>query len=104
MATKKSPTSAEKYVIARGTASGVHAGILVSRTGSEVTLRQARRLWYWIGAASLSQLAVAGTRKPDSCKFPAAVPGETIKTDVCELIDCTDVARRSIKGVPEWQA
>lgn len=99
MASKK-PT--EKYVIARGTASGAHAGILVSRTGQEVTLRNARRLWYWRGAASLSQLAVTGTSEPTGCKFPPAVPGETVKTDVCELIDCTADGRKSIESVKPW--
>ena len=100
MATKKSNS---KYVIARGSASGVHAGILVSRTGTEVTLSGARRLWYWVGAASLSQLAVSGTSKPGDCKFSEAVPGETLKLDVCELIDCTDAGRKSIEAVKPWR-
>ncbi len=102
MATRKTASS-EKYVIARGSASGVHAGILVSRTGQEVTLRNARRLWYWQGAASLSQLAVSGTSKPGDCKFPEAVPGETIKTDVCEMIECTADGRKSIESVKPWR-
>ena len=50
-----------KYVIVRTYSAGVFAGNLKSRDGKEVTLTNARRLWYWSGAASLSQLAVAGT-------------------------------------------
>ncbi|MCF0120546.1 MAG: hypothetical protein HUJ65_02815, partial [Oscillospiraceae bacterium] len=34
-----------------------------------VELTQCRRIWYWSGAASLSQLANDGVRKPDECKF-----------------------------------
>jgi hypothetical protein len=99
MATKK---KSETYVIARGSASGVHAGLLVERKGQEVTLRNARRIWYWAGAASLSQLATTGTSRPSDCKFPAPVPRMTIKTDVCEIIECTPAARKSIEGVAPW--
>lgn len=53
-----------KYVIVRTYSAGVFAGNLKSRNGKEVVLTNARRLWYWAGAASLSQLAVNGTSKP----------------------------------------
>lgn len=49
---------------------GVFAGTLESKIGKEVILSDARRLWYWAGAASLSQLAVDGVSKPNKCKFP----------------------------------
>jgi len=92
---------AQQYVIARGSASGVHAGYLVSQAGAEVVLRQARRIWYWAGAASLSELAARGTSKPLECKFPIANE-RVIKTDVCEIIYATDVARESIESVAVW--
>ena len=63
-----------KYVIVRTYSAGVFAGTMESRNGQEVVLTNARRLWYWSGAASLSQLAVSGTSKPSECKFPVAVP------------------------------
>lgn len=44
-----------RYVIVRTYSAGVFAGNLVSRNGREVVLSDARRLWYWAGAASLSQ-------------------------------------------------
>lgn len=91
----------QKYVIARGSGSGVHAGYLVSRTGSEVVLREARRIWYWKGAATLSELAEKGTSAPKDCKFPCAV-SEITKLDVCELLSVSDKARESIQAVPEW--
>lgn len=43
-----------KYVICRTYSAGVFAGYLESRNGQEVVMRNARRLWYWDGAASLS--------------------------------------------------
>jgi hypothetical protein len=58
------------YVIVRTYSAGVFAGTLRERNGKEVTLHNARRIWYWAGAASLSQLAQSGTSKPNQCKFP----------------------------------
>ena len=68
-----------------------------------ITLRQARRLWYWDGAASLSELAVSGTSKPQNCKFPIAVP-EINLTEVIEVIPCTLVAVQSLNSVSIWKA
>ena len=93
----------KKYVIVRTCSAGVFAGALVSRDGKEVQLSNARRLWYWAGAASLSQLAVSGTSKPRDCKFPVAVPSVTL-TEAVEILDVTPEAETSIKGVPEWRS
>jgi hypothetical protein len=71
MATKKK--YAKPYVIVRTYSAGVFAGTLESRKGKEVVLTGVRRLWYWAGAASLSQLAMTGPSKPESCKFPVEV-------------------------------
>ena len=90
------------YVIVRGQASGVFAGELVKREGREVTLKNSRRLWYWSGAASLSQLAVDGTSNPKDCKFPAEMP-EHVVLDALEVIAVTEKAQKSIKGVAVWQ-
>lgn len=38
-----------KKVIIRGDRSGVEFGTLVAYKGNEVTLRNARRIWYWDG-------------------------------------------------------
>lgn len=90
------------YVICRTYSAGVFAGYLESRSGKEVVLRQARRIWYWDGAASLSQLAVDGTSKPDNCKFPCAVDKVEL-TEAIEIIECTLRAQESIKGVKIWK-
>jgi len=91
-----------QYVIIRAAQAGVFAGILSSREGDEVTLTNARRIWQWAGAATLSQLSQDGTTQPDSCRFPAAVP-EIVVIGVIEIIPTTEMARKSIEGVPVWK-
>ena len=66
-------------------------------------MRHARRLWYWAGAASLSQMAMEGTSKPGACKFPCEVD-QIVLTEAIEIITCTDRAEKSIKGVAIWKA
>ena len=89
-------------VIIRADRAGVFFGTLKEKNGTEVVLSDARRLWYWDGAASISQLAVNGTVRPDNCKFTIAVPEITI-LGVIEIIPCTNKAIDSIEGVSEWK-
>jgi hypothetical protein len=90
------------YVIVRTYSAGVFAGYLKSRNGKEVTMLKARRLWYWYGAASLSQLSVDGSSDESSCKFPCEV--ESIElTEAIEILPCTEKARLSIKNVSVWK-
>jgi hypothetical protein len=91
-----------RYVIIRAKDAGVFAGYLESKEDQEVVLRNARRLWYWSGAASLSQLAMEGTKKPGECKFPCEVDRIEIN-QVIEVIDTTRQAQNSIKGVAIWE-
>lgn len=91
-----------KYVIVRTYSAGVFAGELVSRKGQEVVLENARRIWYWAGAASLSQLAMEGTSQPDKCKFPCEVSRVEL-IQAIEILDVTDKAQASIKAVPVWK-
>lgn len=92
-----------KYVIVRTYSAGVFAGNLESREGKEVVLLNARRIWYWAGAASLSQLAVDGVTKPLECKFPCEV-SKVLLTEVIEILDVTEKAEQCIKNVPVWSA
>ncbi|MBR1737039.1 MAG: hypothetical protein IJ736_08495 [Firmicutes bacterium] len=91
-----------KKVIVRGRDSGVFYGTLESRKGSEVKLSCCRRIWYWSGAATISQLAVDGTAKPELCNFTLYVPEIEI-LDAIEVIPCTNKAIQSIEGVAIWQ-
>jgi hypothetical protein len=91
----------DNYVIIRSRDSGVHAGYLKSRDGSEVVLESARRIWYWKGAASLSELAMRGSADPSQCRVPCAVAEITV-LGVIEVIPATDDARNQIEGMKEW--
>ena len=97
------PVQYEDYVIVRTTSAGVFMGHLASRNGKEVMLQDARRLWYWNGAASLSQLALEGVSRPKDCKFPAPLPEVTL-TEAIEIIPCTEKAVKSVQGVAVWKA
>lgn len=89
--------------IIRGDRSGVFFGEIVERNGQETKIKNCRRLWYWEGAASLSELAVSGTKRPESCKFTVTVSSVTI-TDAIEILDVTEDAAKSIDEVPVWVA
>lgn len=93
----------ETKVIVRADRAGVFYGEIKERNGSEITMTNVRRLWYWDGAASLSELATNGTKKPKNCKFTVTVPEMTI-LGVIEIIPCSEKAVGSIEGVPEWRA
>lgn len=89
------------YKIVRTYSAGVFAGYLESRNGQEVVMRNARRLWYWSGAASLSQLAMEGTANPKDCKFPIAVDRVELLQAI-EILDVTPKAKESIEKVKVW--
>ena len=91
----------KKYVIVRTQSAGVFAGYLESRTGQEVVMLDARRIWYWSGSSSLSELATKGTSKPMECKFPIAVSRVELLQAI-EILDVTEEARKSIEDVPVW--
>lgn len=91
-----------KYCMARTYSAGVFAGTIVSRKGKEVVLKNARRIWYWDGAASLSQLAMDGTSKPHNCKFAMPV-SEVLLMEAIEIIPITPKAKKSIDGVAIWK-
>lgn len=91
-----------KYVIVRTFSAGVFAGELESRNGKEVVLRNARRIWYWAGAATLSQLCMEGTSEPEKCKFPCEVDRVEL-LEAIEILDVTEKAKKSIKDVPIWK-
>jgi hypothetical protein len=91
-----------EYCIVRTYSAGVFAGYVESRIGQEVTMRQARRIFYWDGAASLSQLSIDGTTKPQNCKFPEAVD-RVVLLQAIEIIPCTQKAQKNIQGVAVWK-
>ena len=92
-----------RFVMVRADRAGVHCGYLKFRSGQEVELLDSIRIWYWSGAASLSQLAMEGTNTPESCKFAIPITTSLILTDVIEVIEMTEKARQSIINTPSWR-
>lgn len=91
-----------KKVIVRANRAGVFYGILSAKEGTEVELTDCRRLWYWDGAASISEIALSGVTKPGNCKFSVTVPQILIEGAI-EIIPCSDKAVASVEAVPVWK-
>ena len=100
---RESPVSIgnKKPVCVRALNAGVFVGYLKSRNGKEVVLQKARRIHYWDGAASLSELAMRGVSKPQNCRFPVEVD-EVLLTGVFEILPMTLAAKKNIDAVPVW--
>lgn len=71
-------------VLVRTYSAGVHFGTLINREGQEIHLSNARRLWSWNGALSLSEVASKGIDLKNS---KVSVPvEEIILTQAVEII------------------
>ena len=94
----------EKKCVIRTNRAGVFFATLAEydATNRTATLKDCRRLWYWSGAASLSQLAVEGVKNPNSCKFTIIVP-EMQVMEVIEIIPASEVAIKNIERVVAWK-
>ena len=91
-----------KYCIVRTYSAGVFAGYVETRNGQEGVIRNSRGLWYWDGACGLSQLAVDGTTAPSNCKFTVEVDKREL-TQIIEVIECSEKARKNIQAVSIWK-
>jgi len=91
-----------KKCIIRCDRSGVFYGTLKALHKKHAIVEDAIRIWYWAGAASLSQLAVDGTSKPGDCKFAVRVSSLEL-TDCLETIPAENTAQASIEGVASWK-
>jgi len=98
-------TKKEKHYIIRTYSAGVWFGNIKSLNGTVCILQNARKLWYWSGAASLSQLAKEGVKNPENCKFTVTIDDEegVYLPQTIEVIPCTDVAIKSINSVKVWR-
>lgn len=98
-------TKNPKFSIVRTHSAGVWFGNIKSLNGTVAIITNARRLWYWSGAASLSQLAVEGTKKPNECKFTVTITDEdgVYLPQVIEVLPCTNEAVENIQSVKIWK-
>lgn len=86
-----------KKCIIRTYSAGVHYGEIVEKSGTEVIVKNSRRLWQWKAkqSISLSAVAICGL---DHSGSKICAPVDSIWLDAIELIPCTDVAIKSIEG------
>lgn len=100
------PVDGMPCVLVRSYAAGVHFGYLAEEqftpSGKVVTLKKTRRVWYWDGAASLSQMALEGVKKPENCKFSVEIESNEI-VNVIETIPLTEKAINNLYKVAIWK-
>jgi len=91
-----------KVCVFRTYSAGVHVGTLEFKEGRECLVKDSRRIWYWKGACSLSQIAVDGSKNIDECQIAMKVP-EIWLTEVIEIIPMSNDAIKVIFNAPEWK-
>jgi hypothetical protein len=90
-------------VVTCGTA-GVFAGYFDKNLkGKEGSVFEARRIWYWDGACSLSQIALEGVSKPENCKFSVVIEENEI-VNVIETLTLTEKALNTLNKVSIWKS
>lgn len=94
------------YVLVRSYGAGVHIGFLKEKSyqpaGTVVTLLGSRNIYYWDGAAGISQIAEQGVSKPENCKITLAVSEREI-ANVIEIIPITELAKQTLDKTPSWK-
>jgi hypothetical protein len=92
------------YVIIRTDRAGVWAGILSKKSGDEVILINARRLYRWWAkeSISLSAVSIYGVKKHKDSKI--VEPVKSVWLQAIEIIPCTESAQASIEEAPNVQA
>lgn len=92
-----------KKCVIRTHSAGVWFGEIEQKAGNEVIVKNARRLWQWWAAnsISLSGVAVYGIRQ-DKSKITPVV--ESVWLEAIELIPCTTVAIESIESAKDVEA
>lgn len=90
-------------VIIRTYSAGVWFGVLTEKSGNEVIISNARRMWQWWAkeGISLSAVSVHGIKDSKS-KITEAVAN--VWLEAIEIIPCTDLAIKSIEGAPNAKA
>ena len=85
-----------KKVIVRTYSAGVHFGTLAHHDGKEVTLTNARRIWYWEGAFTLSAVATKGVKNTSKISVPVT---EILLTEAIEIILCSEAAAANLSEI-----
>jgi hypothetical protein len=97
----------EGMKIVRATNAGVFYGnvdeIVHESSGVHVRMSNVRRVWYWSGSATLSQMAEEGVKNAGACKFSMQV-AKMFVMNVAEIIDLSPSAKANLDAVPSWKA
>ena len=92
----------ENRKIIRAIGAGVFFGEIAEENGNTIVAKNVRRIWEWVGARTLSELAQYGTVNPKGCKITCKV--DKIKIfNVVEILDVTEKAAKCIDEVEEWK-
>ena len=95
-----------QYVMIRTYSAGVHFGYLLKKestlAGMEVTLINAQRMRSWTGAMDLSQLAMEGSKSPESCK-PSIIVNR-IDLVAIEIIPISEFAAKQLQKMKIWKS
>jgi hypothetical protein len=89
-------------VLVRDNRAGVHVGILreLDLINKVAILAEARKVWYWEGAASCHGIAAKGLCHKGS-KVAPPVP-LVASTDLVEVVLCTPEGAESVITCPVW--
>ena len=92
-----------KKCVVRTYSAGVWFGEVAEKSGNEVIVKNARRMWKWWAeeGISLSSVALHGV-KQDQSKIVESVPA--VWLEAIELIPASDKAIASIEGAPNVKA
>ena len=92
-----------KRVLVRTYSAGVHFGTLKEKVGQEAILSDARRVYSWVKACSLSQLAMEGSKNIAECRISIPV-SEILLNRVIEVIPMTELADKQLTEAEEWKS
>ena len=90
-----------KWVIVRSNQAGVFFGILEEKKGQELTLKNARKFYYFSGANTVEDLAVKGAQNSNSCQLTIEVE-QIIISDYVQILPCTEESIKQNKSIPVW--
>ncbi len=91
-----------KKVIVRADKAGVFFGTLSKKKGTEVQLKNVRKLYYWSGANAIEQIALEGVKNPENCKFTVTNEEATVSNYI-QIITCTNEAIENLESTVEWK-
>jgi hypothetical protein len=87
----------QKYCVVRTEFAGIHVGVVQYKEGNEVILSNARRIWSWDDAFTLSEVAEEGISQKS--KLSITLSQDIWVLGVTEIIICTDIAEGILRAL-----